>query len=148
MKHYQNIHYVLLKRNNISNSEEIFNKIASSGTTYYEYYAITLKDEEKYYVATKTEAEDAIKTLKDKDSTNIDDIGYTQKYGTEEQSYTDQATIVAGLYKKRIVNTTPYFSGTITTAKVDLGITLSKPISSRIYNYIRFGQSKWNTYRT
>ena len=33
--------------------------------------------------------EDAIKTLKDKDSTNIDDIGYTQKYGTEEQSYTD-----------------------------------------------------------
>ena len=34
-----------VKRNNISNSEEIFNKIASSGTTYYEYYAITLKDE-------------------------------------------------------------------------------------------------------
>ena len=51
---------------------EIFNKIASSGTTYYEYYAITLKDEEKYYVATKTEAEDAIKTLKDNTITFVD----------------------------------------------------------------------------
>ena len=135
-----------VKRNNVSNSEEIFSKIASSGTTYYEYYAITLKDEEKYYVATKTEAEDAIKTLKDKDSTNIDDIGYTQKYGTEEQSYTDQATIVAGLYKKRIVNTTPYFSGTITTAKVDLGITLSKPISSGYTITSRFGQRSSGTH--
>lgn len=135
-----------VKRNNISNSEEIFNKIASSGTTYYEYYAITLKDEEKYYVATKTEAEDAIKTLKDKDSTNINDIGYTQKYSTEEQSYTDQATIVAGLYKKRIVNTTPYFSGTITTAKVDLGITLSKPISSGYTITSRFGQRSSGTH--
>ena len=114
-----------VKRNNISNSEEIFNKIASSGTTYYEYYAITLKD---------------------KDSTNINDIGYTQKYGTEEQSYTDQATIVAGLYKKRIVNTTPYFSGTITTAKVDLGITLSKPISSGYTITSRFGQRSSGTH--
>ena len=135
-----------VKRNNISNSEEIFNKIASSGTTYYEYYAITLKDEEKYYVATKTEAEDAIKTLKDKDSTNIDDIGYTQKYGTEEQSYTDQATIVAGLYKKRIVNTTPYFSGTITTAKLDLGISLIKPIASGYTITSRFGQRSSGTH--
>lgn len=135
-----------VKRNNISNSEEIFNKIASSGTTYYEYYAITLKDEEKYYVATKTEAEDAIKTLKDKDSTNIDDIGYTQKYGTEEQNYTDQATIVAGLYKKRIVNTTPYFSGTITTAKLDLGISLIKPIASGYTITSRFGQRSSGTH--
>lgn len=135
-----------VKRNNISNSEEIFNKIASSGTTYYEYYAITLKDEEKYYVATKTEAEDAIKTLKDKDSTNINDIGYTQKYSTEEQSYTDQATIVAGLYKKRIVNTTPYFSGTITTAKLDLGISLIKPIASGYTITSRFGQRSSGTH--
>ena len=134
-----------VKRNNISNSEEIFNKIASSGTTYYEYYAITLKDEEKYYV-TKTEAEDAIKTLKDKDSTNINDIGYTQKYSTEEQSYTDQATIVAGLYKKRIVNTTPYFSGTITTAKLDLGISLIKPIASGYTITSRFGQRSSGTH--
>ena len=114
-----------VKRNNISNSEEIFNKIASSGTTYYEYYAITLKD---------------------KDSTNIDDIGYTQKYGTEEQSYTDQATIVAGLYKKRIVNTTPYFSGTITTAKLDLGISLIKPIASGYTITSRFGQRRSGTH--
>lgn len=138
--------FCFVKRNNISNSEEIFNKIASSGTTYYEYYAITLKDEEKYYVATKTEAEDAIKTLKDKDSTNINDIGYTQKYSTEEQSYTDQATIVAGLYKKRIVNTTPYFSGTITTAKLDLGISLIKPIASGYTITSRFGQRSSGTH--
>ena len=114
-----------VKRNNISNSEEIFNKIASSGTTYYEYYAITLKD---------------------KDSTNINDIGYTQKYSTEEQSYTDQATIVAGLYKKRIVNTTPYFSGTITTAKLDLGISLIKPIASGYTITSRFGQRSSGTH--
>ena len=39
----------LLKKENASNDDEIFEKIVNSGTTYYEYYAILDEDEEKYY---------------------------------------------------------------------------------------------------
>ena len=46
-----------VKRDSVDNSEEILEKVKSLGTTYYEYYAILLEDEEKYYVPTKEEAE-------------------------------------------------------------------------------------------
>ena len=52
--------------------------IYSSSKGIYEYYAITLKDEEKYYVATKEEAEEAIDALKKKNSNNrCRKCGYT-----------------------------------------------------------------------
>ena len=72
-----------VKRDSVDNSEEILEKVKSLGTTYYEYYAILLEDEEKYYVPTKEEAEAIIDELKEEDSNNIKDISYTQVYSTE-----------------------------------------------------------------
>ena len=127
-----------VKKDSPDNSEEILEKVKSLGTTYYEYYAIMLKDEEKYYVSSKEEAEEVIDTLKKKDSNNIKDIAYTQIYNTEATDFTDEDTIVAGLYEKKKVYT---YSGSykIASSKVDLGISLIKPISSGYTITSRFG---------
>ena len=42
----------LLKKNIVTNDDEIFNKIKEAGVTYYRYYAITDEQEEKAYVGT------------------------------------------------------------------------------------------------
>lgn len=130
-----------VKRESEDNTDEILEKVKDQGTTYYEYYAIMLKDEEKYYVSTKAEAEAIIDTLKAKDSSNIEDIGYTQIYDTELQDYSDRDTIVAGLYQKKTVyyNDSATYGNGITTAKLDLGISLIKPVSSGYTITSRFG---------
>lgn len=138
-----------IKRDNTDSSNEILEKIKSLGTTYYEYYAITLKDEEKYYVATKEEAEEAIDALKKKDSNNIKNIAYTQVYSTELKDYSDQDTIVTGLYeKKKAVYTVASAGGYgMTTEKLELGINLIKPVSSYQMISSRFGQRASGTHK-
>lgn len=135
-----------VKKDSIDNTEEILSKVKSLGTTYYEYYAILLDDEEKYYVSTKEEAEAVIDTLEDKNSNNIDDISYTRIYNTELKEYTEQDTIVAGLYEKK--KTYTYSSGSYTIAyeKVDLGLDLIKPISSGYTITSRFGPRSSGTH--
>jgi len=133
-----------VKREQVEDSNQILERIKSSGTTYYEYYAILDDDEEKYYVATKEEAEAAIDKLKKKDSNNIDDLSYIQKYGTELAEFSDEDTIVAGLYEKKPVRYSSGSTGryTVASAKVDLsqyGVTLTKPISSGYTITSRFG---------
>ena len=64
----------LLKKDNQANDDEIYERVKNSGTTYYEYYAIVVSNEEKYYVATKDDAESIINELKSKKSTNINNI--------------------------------------------------------------------------
>lgn len=130
-----------VKRESEDNTDAIFEKVKTQGITYYEYYAIMLEDEEKYYVSSKEEAEAAIDTLKEKNSSNIKDIAYTQVYDTELKDYSDKDTIVAGLYKKKIIyydDSATYGNG-ITTAKLDLGISLAKPIASGYTITSRFG---------
>jgi len=133
-----------VKREKVEDTEQILEKIKSSGTTYYEYYAIINKGEETHYVATKEEAEQVINKLKEKDSNNIDDISYTQKYNTELQAFSDQDTIVTALYKKkpRIYSTGGTGVTTVASAKVDLtqyGVNLIKPINSGYTITSRFG---------
>lgn len=65
-------------------------KSKNSGTTYYEYYAIVVSNEEKYYVGTKDEAEAIINELKSKKSTNINKIAYTQVHSTEMKEFTEK----------------------------------------------------------
>ena len=60
----------LLKRNIVTNDDEIFNKIKESGTTYYKYYAILDGQEEKAYVADFQTAEQVVQELKNKESNN------------------------------------------------------------------------------
>ena len=74
------------KKNIKTNDDEIFEKIKSTGTAYYKYFAITVEDEEKKYVKTFAEAEDVVNKLKDKDSTNKDKLAIVEKYAIKKVS--------------------------------------------------------------
>jgi murein DD-endopeptidase MepM/ murein hydrolase activator NlpD len=132
----------LLKRNNPTNDEEIFNKVKDSSTIYYEYYAIVVGTEEKYYVATKDEAESIINQLKEKNSNNVSSLAYTQIHSTEMKDFSDVDTVVAGLYEKKVVVASVSKSSSKLFSSVSydvpsLGISLIRPISGTITS--RFG---------
>ena len=136
----------LLKKENETNDDEIFELVKNSGTTYFEYYAITQKSEEKYYVSTKEEAEEIINKLKEKKSKNIDDIAYTQIHSTELKEFSNEENVVTALYEKpRVVVASSGYSTyngqkIITSATPSaevVGIGLIKPVSGIITS--RFG---------
>ena len=91
----------LMKKNTKDKKEDIFNTVIASGVSYYKYYAVLNKGEEKYYVPTYEECEAVINSLKEKESNNIDDITYTIKYETELKEFVDTGTIVANLYVEK-----------------------------------------------
>lgn len=135
----------LLKRENATNDDEIFEKIKNSGTTYYEYYAILDEDEEKFYVSSKEEAEDILDKLKEKKSRNIEDLAYTQIHSTELKEFEDSETVIDDLYEKPIViaasgystyNGAKIINSSAPSAEV-LGIGLITPVSGVITS--RFG---------
>ena len=136
----------LLKKNIVSNDEEIFQKVISQGTQYYKYYAITVDSEEKLYVSTFAEAEQAIEQLKEKNSNNKDKLGIIEKYETELTEFATVEKVVADLYEKKVVKTVT--SGTAVAATgintsskvIDLGISLIRPVSGTVTS--RFG-SRW-----
>ncbi len=132
----------LLKKGIVTNEEEILKKIKETGTEYYHYYAITVDDEEEYYVSSYSDAEDAVQQLKDKKSTNIDDIAIVEKYEQELEDFTDVDEIVKDLYKAPVVKKTYAYKSTGTMSrsngantssnKVDLGINLIEPLSGTL----------------
>ena len=136
----------LLKKENQTNDDEIFEKIKNSGTTYYEYYAIVEKSKEKYYVATKEDAENVINKLKEKKSTNVSDLGYSQIHSTELKEFKDTESIITALYEKPTVTIASSAYSTYTGQRIVsnatpsaqvLGIGLIKPVSGIITS--RFG---------
>lgn len=137
----------LLKRDVNASDEEIFNIIKSQGTTYYRYYAINDNQEEKVYVATFAEAEDIINQLKEKNSTNMENITISEKYETQMQDFTSVDDAVKSLYVEKSVvvakNNKTTSIGKVNTAttisggKASLGISLAKPVSGIISS--RFG---------
>lgn len=133
-----------VKRDKVEDTNQIIDKIKTLGTTYYEYYAVIDDGEEKYYVATKEEAEAAIDELKSKNSNNINELSYTQVYNTELAEFSAQDTIVAGLYEKKPVRARGSSTGgyTISYASLDLaqyGVDLIHPITSGYTITSRFG---------
>ena len=135
----------LLKKENETNDDEIFERIKNSGTTYFEYYAILDEDEEKYYVSTKEEAEEILDKLKEKKSRNIEDLAYTQIHSTELKEFEDSETVIDELYEKPVVIAASGYS-TYSGAKIInssapsaevLGIGLITPVSGIITS--RFG---------
>lgn len=74
----------LLKKDIQPNDDEIYQKVISSGISYYKYYALTVKDEEKSYVASFSDAEEIVKKLKDKNSNNANELGIVEKYGVKD----------------------------------------------------------------
>lgn len=140
----------LLKRDVVSNDNEIFETIKSDGITYYRYYAILENQEEKIYVSNFTDAETIVNQLKEKKSSNMENITIAEKYETELKDMTTVENAVAKLYvepKKVVVASSKKVnktsSGTVNTAtnissgKVSLGISLIKPVSGVISS--RFG---------
>lgn len=136
----------LLKREVSTNDDEIFENIKSGGTSYYRYYAILENDEEKVYVSNFAEAEEIVSKLKDKKSSNIDNITISEKYETNLAEIATVENAVSQLYKtpkKITVASNKTSTGSVNTAmnisstKVSLGISLSKPVSGILSS--RFG---------
>ena len=73
----------LLKKNIVTNDDEIFNNIKQQGVTYYRYYAIVDNQEEKAYVSNFEEAENVVNGLKEKNSSNIENMSIVEKYEVE-----------------------------------------------------------------
>jgi len=144
----------LLKKDIQTEDEEIFEKIADTGTKYYTYYAIVQGEEEKTYLSNYEEAEQVVKELKDKNSQNKNEVKVQEKYSTELKELVTSETAVASLYKKtttktnstRLASTATARStgsqGFSTSANISgsspaLGVSLIRPISGTITS--RFG---------
>lgn len=147
----------LLKRGITTNDEEIYQKVAETGTTYYKYYAILEDNEEKTYVSDFQVAEKVIQGLKDKNSDNIDNLQILEKYETDLTDFVQEEEAIANLYKEKPVvkkntklaktTSTKYassgsssgFSTSSNMSKTStaLGVSLIKPITGTITS--RFG---------
>ena len=136
----------LLKKGIVTNDDEIYEKIKSEGTTYYRYYAVLENQEEKAYVSTFADAENVVNTLKSKNSSNIDNITIAEKYETELKDLITSDEVVAKLYveptQQQTVKVAKTSSSTssgkvntstnVSSKKVNLGISLIKPVSGII----------------
>lgn len=142
----------LLKKNIVTNDDEIFNMVKNNGVTYYNYYAVLDNQEEMVYVSTFQDAENIVEQLKEKDSYNVESISIVEKFETELKDFVSTEEAVSKLYKEPIKTitvaksvSTNAASGKVTTSrnlsskKIDLGISLSRPVSGSISS--RFGSN-------
>lgn len=139
----------LLKKGIVTNDEEIFEIIKNNSTTYYRYFSILEDNEEKLYVSDLSTAESIVNNLKEKKSTNINNISIIEVFDKELKEFSSVEVAVEKLYVKPkpvvVANKPPTYSssGSVSTSrnlsyqKVDLGISLSRPISGTITS--RFG---------
>ena len=142
----------LLKRNIVTNDDDIYKKVVEKGVPYYRYYAILENQEEKYYVSSFEEAENAINTLKEKNSDNIDKISILEKYETGIKDMVSTEEVVSKLYiekktdikvaqntEKKAASGYVNTATTTSSGNTELGISLAKPVSGTITS--RFGVS-------
>ena len=134
----------LLKRNIVTNDDEIFEKIKQSGVPYYKYYAILEGEEEKAFVSEFSEAEEIVTKLREKESNNIDKITILEMYDVELKEFSEVEATVAALYQQKVVEEkAPVKVGKVNTStnisnqKVALNLNLIKPVSGIITS--RFG---------
>ena len=137
----------LLKRGIVTNDDEIYDKVKNQGSTYYRYYAITDNQEEKVYVSNFEEAEGVVAKLKEKNSSNINNISILEKYETEKKEFKEEEAAVNELYvapkvaKRKTVTSrgTANTSYNVSGGKADIGISLIRPVNGIITS--RFGES-------
>lgn len=141
----------LLKKDIELNDDEIYSKIKEQGTPYYRYYAIAENQEEKFYVSTFEQAEQITNGLKEKNSTNIENVSIIEKYETDIKDFITSEEAISKLYVAPVVKTTVAkrtsnrytasgsvnTASTTSTAKANLGISLIRPVSGTITS--RFG---------
>ena len=113
----------LLKRNIVTNDDEIFNKVKESGVIYYRYYAVLEGEEEKAYVGEFSQAEDIINKLREKNSDNIDQISIMEMYDTELKDFAEVEATVAALYHEKVVVQEPVKK--VAVGKVNTSINIS-----------------------
>ena len=147
----------LLKNNIVANDDEIFEKVISKGTTYYEYYTVTLDGEEKAAFATYDDAQKVISDLKDKESDNIDKLGVVKKYELALADFSDTAKVVDDLYEakeKPVINTstTSSYSYSAYTKTVNntgnvvqLGMALVEPTNGVITSRFGYRRTSFHT---
>ena len=123
----------LLKRNIVTNDDEIYEKIKQSGVVYYKYYAIMEGEEEKAYFSDFTQAEQIITKLKEKDSNNIDKISILEMYDIELKEFAEVEATVAALYQQKIVPV----KKVVTTGKVNTSTNISYKKAALNLNLIR-----------
>ena len=138
----------LIKKGITTNDDEIFQKVIAQGKNYYTYYAMVVNGEEKLYVKNLEEAESIFQELKDKDSANKDNITIEEKYNTELATLVAKEDAVNQLYEEKVKEDTKIMvasaatsrstsnristSTKVSSAKVNLGITLIEPIQGII----------------
>lgn len=133
----------LLKRDITTNDDEIFETIRKTGVAYYKYYAILDDDDEKFYVSDFKTAKEILSELKKKESNNIKDLSIIEKYGTKLKTFTDKTTAIEELYEKKpvvVAKVSSYrnsgrgvsTSRNLSSSRVNLGLTLIRPISGSI----------------
>lgn len=137
----------LLKRNIVTNDNEIYDKVKQQGVTYYRYYAILDNEEEKSYVSNFEEAEKVVNTLKEKNSSNMEKIAIVEKYEVDRKDIVTAEEAVSKLYVEpvktvktaKITKTTGSVNTSLKTSggKTNIGINLTRPISGIITS--RFG---------
>ena len=122
-----------LKRNISTNDDDIYKAITSTGVTYYNYFAIQLNGEDKYFVSTYSEAEDVVNKVKEKKSNNIDNIKIMEKYNTELASFTNTDECVSALYEEK-KSVKPAYTGTnnSSTYIASLGISFVEPVQGML----------------
>ncbi|MBP3502163.1 MAG: M23 family metallopeptidase [Clostridia bacterium] len=135
-----------LKRNIQTNDNEIYNAVISTGITYYNYFAMQLNGEDKYFVSKYSEAEDILNKLKEKDSNNINNIQIVERYNTELATFTNVDECVNSLYEKK-EEQKPKYSGTSnkSTYVASLGISFVEPAQGIITS--RFGIRKRDNHK-
>ena len=139
----------LLKKGIVANDEEIYNKVVETGVTYYKYYCITEDEEEKLNVASFDDAEEIIDTLKEKNSTNKENLNIVEKYETELADFTSVDDAVEELYVEPVkVVTVAKQTATAGYATanlggyVDIGINLIRPVSGVVSSRYEY---RWGT---
>ena len=145
----------LLKNNIVANDDEIFEKVISEGTPYYEYYTVTLDGEEKASFATYDDAQKVISDLKEKESNNIDKLGVVKKYELALADFSDTAQVVEDLYEAKpvvIKSTTSSYSYSAYTKTVNntgnvvqLGMALLEPTNGVITSRFGYRRTSFHT---
>ena len=134
-----------LKRNIETNDNDIYNAVISTGVTYYNYFAIQLNGEDKYFVSKYSDAEDIINQLKEKDSNNIDGIQIVERYNTELANFTNIEECVNGLYEEKEEEEPTYSASNTSTYIPSLGISFVEPAQGIITS--RFGIRKRDNHK-
>ena len=143
----------LLKKGITTNDDEIFDIVTSTGTAYYNYFTLTVDEEEKYYFSTFGEVEETINTLKEKESMNVDSLSIGEKYTTDLPEFSSVEATVDELYVpkpkpvvKPAYTQTEGFSTSFATSSqyVPLTNNFIKPVSGTLTS--KFGRRSSGTH--